>query len=74
MSRGFRAHNRGLRVIRSAAQELFSYITRRKSGWGNGKQGTEGQGVRAGVGRCVGTGGNRQSHTHTGFWNFTYID
>ena len=34
-----------------------------------GKQGKQrgrgrGQGVRAGVGRCVGTGGNRQSHTH----------
>ena len=39
MSRGFRAHNRGLRVIRSAAQELFSYITRRKSGWGSGEAG-----------------------------------
>ena len=32
-----------------------------------GKQGTgeKGRGVGTGVGRCVGTEGNRQSHTHT---------
>ena len=74
MSRGFRAHNRGLRVIRSAAQELFSYITRRKSGWGSGKAGETagtGKGARGqGWGRSMRRGREGTSnHTHTqGFW------
>ena len=69
MSRGFRAHNRGLRVIRSAAQELFSYITRRKSGWGSGKAGETagtGKGARGqGWGRSMRRDGREQAITHT---------